>query len=162
MRCPKCGNQEDRVIDSRSSKDGASIRRRRECIGCEHRFTTYEEIERELIRVIKRDGRSEPFDRRKLINGLIKACEKRPISLEAIEKAVEQIEVELEATGGREMAASLIGAKVMEKLHALDQVAYVRYASVYRQFQDIGEFLDEIQNMGRRVKPSVHQTELFK
>ena len=162
MRCPKCGNQEDRVIDSRSSKDGASIRRRRECTGCQHRFTTYEEIEHELIRVIKRDGRSEPFDRRKLVNGMIKACEKRPISLQVIEKAVEEIEAELEAESGRETASSVVGAKVMEKLHALDQVAYVRYASVYRQFQDIGEFLDEIQNMGRRAKASVLQPELFK
>ena len=162
MRCPKCGNQEDRVIDSRSSKDGASIRRRRECIGCQHRFTTYEEIERELIRVIKRDGRSEPFDRRKLINGMMKACEKRPITLETVEKAVEEIEAELETAGVRETDSSVVGSKVMEKLHALDQVAYVRYASVYRQFQDIGEFLDEIQNMGRRVKPSVLQPELFK
>ena len=162
MRCPKCGNQEDRVIDSRSSKDGASIRRRRECIGCLHRFTTYEAIERELARVIKRDGRSEPFDRRKLVNGMLKACEKRPISLETIEKAVEEIEAELESEGSREISSNMVGAKVMEKLHALDQVAYVRYASVYRQFQDIGEFLDEIQNMGRRVKSSVLQTELFK
>jgi len=162
MRCPKCGNQEDRVIDSRSSKDGASIRRRRECIGCQHRFTTYEEIERELIRVIKRDGRSELFDRRKLINGMMKACEKRPITLETVEKAVEEIESELETAGVRETDSSVVGTKVMEKLHALDQVAYVRYASVYRQFQDIGEFLDEIQNMGRRVKPSVLQPELFK
>lgn len=162
MRCPKCGNQEDRVIDSRSSKDGASIRRRRECIECLHRFTTYEEIERELIRVIKRDGRSEPFDRRKLINGMMKACEKRPISIEAVEKAVDAIETELESEGVRETASSVVGAKVMEKLHALDQVAYVRYASVYRQFEDIGEFLDEIQNMGRRVKSSALQPELFK
>ena len=115
-----------------------------------------------MIRVIKRDGRSEPFDRRKLISGMIKACEKRPISLEAIEKAVEEIEVDLESNGARETASSVVGGKVMEKLHGLDQVAYVRYASVYRQFQDIGEFLDEIQNMGRRVKASVLQTELFK
>ena len=162
MRCPKCGNQEDRVIDSRSSKDGASIRRRRECIGCQHRFTTYEAIERELIRVIKRDGRSELFDRRKLVNGMMKACEKRPLTLEIVEKAVEEIEAELEAEGGREVESSVVGAKVMEKLHALDQVAYVRYASVYRQFQDIGEFLDEIQNMGRRAKSSALQPELFK
>lgn len=162
MRCPKCGNQEDRVIDSRSSKDGASIRRRRECIGCQHRFTTYEEIERELIRVLKRDGRSEPFDRRKLVNGITKACEKRPISLEAIEKAVEEIEADLEANGGGEISSNVVGGKVMEKLHSLDQVAYVRYASVYRQFQDIGEFLDEIKNMGRRAKTSVLQPELFK
>jgi transcriptional repressor NrdR len=162
MRCPKCGNQEDRVIDSRSSKDGASIRRRRECIACQHRFTTYEVIERELVRVIKRDGRSEPFDRRKLVGGMMKACEKRPISIEAIEKAADAIETELESEGVREAASSAIGGKVMEKLHGLDQVAYVRYASVYRQFQDIGEFLDEIQNMGRRIKSSALQPELFK
>ncbi|XHR30231.1 MAG: transcriptional regulator NrdR [Chthoniobacteraceae bacterium] len=162
MRCPKCGNQEDRVIDSRSSKDGASIRRRRECIGCQHRYTTYEVIERELVRVIKRDGRSEPFDRRKLVGGMMKACEKRPISIEAIEKAADAIETELESEGVREAASSAVGAKVMEKLHGLDQVAYVRYASVYRQFQDIGEFLDEIQNMGRRIKSSALQPELFK
>jgi transcriptional repressor NrdR len=162
MRCPKCGNQEDRVIDSRSSKDGASIRRRRECIECQHRFTTYEEIERELIRVLKRDGRSEPFDRRKLVTGITKACEKRPISLEAIEKAVEEIEADLESNGGGEIPSHIVGSKVMEKLHGLDQVAYVRYASVYRQFQDIGEFLDEIKNMGRRAKASVLQPELFK
>lgn len=162
MRCPKCGNQEDRVIDSRSSKDGASIRRRRECTGCQHRFTTYEEIERELIRVLKRDGRSEPFDRRKLVGGITKACEKRPISLEAIEKAVEEIEADLESNGGGEISSNVVGGKVMEKLHSLDQVAYVRYASVYRQFQDIGEFLDEIKAMGRRANASVLQPELFK
>jgi len=162
MRCPKCANQEDRVIDSRSSKDGASIRRRRECTQCMHRFTTYEEIERAELRVIKRDGRSEPFDRNKLIGGLMKACEKRPISLEAIEKAVEEIQNTLEASHGREVPSHVIGSKVMEKLHALDEVAYVRYASVYRHFQDIGEFIDEIQSLERRSKPSVLQTELFK
>ena len=162
MRCPKCGNQEDRVIDSRSSKDGASIRRRRECTGCENRFTTYEEIERELIRVIKRDQRIEPFDRRKLVGGILKACEKRPISLETVEKAVEEIEMELVAEGNREIPASVVGSKVMEKLQAMDQVAYVRYASVYRQFQDIGEFLNEIQNMARRIKTGAKHPELFK
>jgi len=161
MRCPKCGNLEDRVIDSRSSKEGDSIRRRRECTECLHRFTTYEEIERALLRVNKRDGRSEPFDRKKLVTGISKACEKRPISLEAIEKAVEEVQAELEARYGREIPSSVIGAKVMEKLHSLDEVAYVRYASVYRHFQDIGEFIDEIQSLERRAKPSVHQTELF-
>jgi transcriptional repressor NrdR len=161
MRCPKCGHLEDRVIDSRAAKDGASIRRRRECIQCNHRFTTYEEIERVSIRVIKRDGRSEPFERAKLVSGLNKACEKRPISLDAIEQSVEEIFSDLEANHGREVSSSLIGAKVMEKLHALDEVAYVRYASVYRHFADIGEFIDEIQNLGRKVKPSAHQTELF-
>ncbi|MEI6351059.1 MAG: transcriptional regulator NrdR [Verrucomicrobiota bacterium] len=162
MRCPKCGNIEDRVIDSRSSKDGASIRRRRECTQCLHRFTTYEEIERASLRVIKRDGRSEPFDRNKLINGISKACEKRPVSLDAIEKAVEEIQTDLESNFGREIASNLVGGKVMEKLRALDEVAYVRYASVYRHFQDIGEFLDEIQSLERRAKSSVLQTELFK
>ena len=162
MRCPKCGNLDDRVIDSRSSKDGASIRRRRECTQCIHRFTTYEEIERALIRVTKRDGRSEPFDRRKLVAGLTKACEKRPVSLEAIEQAVEEIASDLEANYSREIPSSLIGAKVMEKLHTLDEVAYVRYASVYRHFADIGEFIDEIQSLERKVKPSVLQAELFK
>ena len=162
MRCPKCGNLEDRVIDSRSAKDGASIRRRRECTACVHRFTTYEEIERAVIHVLKRDGRSEPFDRHKLISGLTKACEKRPVTLEMIEQSVEEIATELEATYTREISSQLIGAKVMEKLHSLDGVAYVRYASVYRHFADIGEFIDEIQNLERKVKPSILQTELFK
>ena len=162
MRCPKCGYIEDRVIDSRSSKDGASIRRRRECTECLHRFTTYEQIERAEIRVVKRDGRSELFDRNKLVNGIQKACEKRPVSREAIEIAVEEIASDLEANFGREVPSNLIGGKVMEKLHALDEVAYVRYASVYRHFADIGEFLHEIQNLERKVKPSALQTELFK
>jgi len=161
MRCPKCGNLEDRVIDSRSSKDGASIRRRRECTACGHRFTTYEAIERATIRVIKRDGRSEPFDLEKLVIGMAKACEKRPITHTMIEKTVEEIQAELEAEPSREISSQVIGAKVMERLHGLDTVAYVRYASVYRDFQDIGAFIDEIQSMERRVKPSVQQTELF-
>jgi len=162
MRCPKCGSIEDKVIDSRAAKDGLSIRRRRECVVCEHRFTTYEEIERADIRVIKRDGRGEPFDRHKLIAGMTKACEKRPVSIETLEKSVEQIVHELETQHPREVPSSLIGAKVMEKLHALDGVAYVRYASVYRSFQDVGEFIDEIQLFERRPRPSSAQPELFK
>ncbi len=150
------------MIDSRASKDAASIRRRRECTQCLHRFTTYEEIERAMLRVTKRDGRSEPFERNKLVAGISKACEKRPISLEAIEKAVEEIQADLEAHYGREIPSHVIGTKVMEKLHSLDEVAYVRYASVYRHFKDIGEFIDEIQNLERKAKPSVLQTELFK
>ena len=161
MRCPKCGNIEDRVIDSRSSKDGAAIRRRRECTQCDNRFTTYEQIERADMRVIKRDGRSEPFERKKLVNGITKACEKRPISIESIEHAVEEIAADLEANFGREVPSNMIGAKVMEKLHSLDEVAYVRYASVYRHFADIGEFIDEIQNLERKAKPSILQTEMF-
>ncbi|MEA3188847.1 MAG: transcriptional repressor NrdR [Chthoniobacter sp.] len=162
MRCQKCGGVDDKVIDSRLSKDGCSIRRRRECIVCEHRFTTYEEIERADIRVIKRDGRGEPFDRHKLFSGVSKACEKRPISIEQIERTVEELIHDLEANFPREIRSSVIGGKVMEKLHELDEVAYVRYASVYRHFQDIGEFIDEIASLERRPKSTVLQPELFK
>jgi transcriptional repressor NrdR len=162
MRCPKCGSLEDKVIDSRVSKDGDSIRRRRECIACEYRFTTYEEIERADVRVIKRDGRSEPLDRHKLLAGMTKACEKRPITLAQLEKTAEEIIQDLETNYGREVPSNLLGAKVMEKLHGLDDVAYVRYASVYRQFQDIGEFISEIQSLGKKVKAGSQQPELFK
>ena len=161
MRCPKCAAIEDKVIDSRLSKDGDSIRRRRECIACSFRFTTYEQVERADMRVIKRDGRSEPFDRNKLFNGITKACEKRPISIEVLEKGVEEIMQDLEANYSREIPSQLIGAKVMEKLHHLDEVAYVRYASVYRHFQDIGEFIHEIQSLEKRIKPNALQPELF-
>jgi transcriptional repressor NrdR len=162
MRCPKCGSLEDKVIDSRVSKDGASIRRRRECIVCEYRFTTYEEIERADIRVIKRDGRGEPFDRHKLLAGMTKACEKRPVSLADLERTAEEIIHDLEANYPREVSSRLVGAKVMERLHALDEVAYVRYASVYRQFQDIGEFISEIQSLAGKPKTGSQQPELFK
>lgn len=162
MYCSKCGVLEDKVVDSRPSKDGKSIRRRRECVGCGFRYTTYEEIERTELRVLKRDGRSEPLDRHKIIGGMMKACEKRPVSRAEVEKAAEEILAELEAGYERELPTQLLGAKVMDKLHNLDEVAYVRYASVYRQFQDIGEFIDEIQSLGRRAKRSVLQSELFK
>jgi transcriptional repressor NrdR len=162
MYCSKCGALEDRVIDSRPSKDGKSIRRRRECVGCGFRYTTYEEIERLELRVLKRDGRSEPMDRHKIIGGMLKACEKRPVLRVDIEKAAEEIISDLESGFERDLPSHVIGSKVMEKLHALDEVAYVRYASVYRQFQDIGEFIDEIQLLGRRPKRSVLQPELFK
>jgi transcriptional repressor NrdR len=162
MRCPKCGALEDKVIDSRLSKDGTSIRRRRECVVCEFRFTTYEEIERADLRVIKRDGRGEPFDRHKLLSGILKACEKRPISIETLEQTVEDIVHDLETHHGREVPSQLLGLKVMQKLHELDEVAYVRYASVYRQFQDIGEFIDEIQSLEKRPKRNALQPELFK
>ncbi len=161
MRCPKCGELEDKVIDSRAAKDGRSIRRRRECIACDFRYTTYEEIERADIRVLKRDERSEPFDRHKILNGMLKACEKRKITRETLEAAAAEIIHELETGYEREIPSAILGAKVMEKLHALDEVAYVRYASVYRHFQDIGEFINEIQSLERRVKPNTLQTELF-
>jgi transcriptional repressor NrdR len=160
MRCPKCGAFEDKVVDSRVARDGSNIRRRRECIECGFRFTTYEEIERTELRVIKRDGRAEPFDRHKLLGGITKACEKRPVSLEKLEGAANEIIRDIEQNYPREIASSLIGAKVMEKLHHLDEVAYVRYASVYRHFQDIGEFIDEIKSLERKPKRSVLQPEL--
>ncbi|PTX95262.1 transcriptional regulator NrdR [Spartobacteria bacterium LR76] len=162
MRCPKCGSLEDKVIDSRLSKDGASIRRRRECLDCETRYTTYEEIERIELRAIKRDGRHEPFDRHKLKTSLVKACEKRPIGLDLIEKAVEDIMQELETEQKREIPTREIGAKVMERLHLLDPIAYVRYASVYRQFQEIGDFIEEIQSFEKRAVRTQAQPELFK
>ena len=162
MHCSKCGSLEDKVIDSRLSKDGRSIRRRRECVSCTHRFTTYEEIERADLRVVKRDGRSEPLSKQKMLNGMIKACEKRPVSVEVLEQAADEILQELATEFRREVPSNVIGAKVMDQLHSLDEVAYVRYASVYRHFQDIGEFLEEIQSLERRPKRSVLQPELFK
>lgn len=162
MYCSKCGSLEDKVIDSRLSKDGRSIRRRRECVSCAQRFTTYEEIERADLRVLKRDGRSEPFDRHKLLSGMLKACEKRPVTRESLEKAAAKIIQTLEQDFARELPSHIVGAKVMDALHELDGVAYVRYASVYRSFQDIGEFIDEIQSLERRPKRSALQSELFK
>jgi transcriptional repressor NrdR len=161
MRCPKCGSLDDKVIDSRVSKDGESIRRRRECLTCESRFTTYEHIERVELRVIKRDGRHEPFDRRKLYASFEKACEKRPVGIEAIEASVEEIIHELEGGESREISSREIGARVMDRLHAIDPIAYVRYASVYRQFQEIGDFLEEIQSLERRAVRTPAQPELF-
>ena len=147
MRCPKCGAQEDKVIDSRAWKDGAVIRRRRECLGCDHRFTTYEEIEREDLRVVKRDGRYEPFDRRKLAGGIEKACEKRPVSREMIDRTVEEITEELAKAHNSEIPTIAIGEKIMQKLRKLDEVAYVRFASVYRKFRDIKEFVSEVESL---------------
>lgn len=161
MRCPKCGSLEDKVIDSRLSKEGESIRRRRECLQCETRFTTYEEIERLELRVIKRDERHESFDRHKLQNSFLKACEKRPISMKAIEQCVEEVIRELEARQKQEVSTKIIGSKVMEKLQALDPVAYVRYASVYRQFQEIGDFIEEIQSLEKKSIRTPAQPELF-
>jgi transcriptional repressor NrdR len=153
---------EDKVIDSRLSKDGRAIRRRRECVACSHRFTTYEEIERADLRVVKRDERSEAFDKHKLLGGMLKACEKRPVTRAMLEQAVQEIVQELEQEYAREVPSHLLGAKVMEKLHQLDEIAYVRYASVYRHFQDIGEFIHEIESLARRPVRSASQPELFK
>jgi len=160
MRCPKCGSRDDKVIDSRQSRDSSSIRRRRECLQCRYRFTTYEEIERSDLRVVKRDRTHEPFDRRKLAASIAKAFEKRSTSLLTLEDTVDEIVHELE-TSGREVPSSLIGVKVLEKLRAIDEVAYLRYASVYQQFQDVDQFVDAIHTLGRRLKPNTLQRELF-
>ena len=160
MRCPKCGSRDDKVIDSRQSREGLSIRRRRECLKCAYRYTTYEEIERTDLRVIKRDRSHEPFDRRKLVNSLAKACEKRSISLVLLEQAVDDIIHEIE-TGGREVTSAQIGTHVMAKLRDIDEVAYLRFASVHRRFEQADEFVDAIQALGRRVKTNAQQRELF-
>jgi transcriptional repressor NrdR len=160
MRCPKCGSRDDKVIDSRQSREGLSIRRRRECLKCSYRYTTYEEIERTDLRVIKRDRSHEPFDRRKLVNSLAKACEKRSISLVLLEQAVDDIIHEIE-TGGREVTSAQIGTHVMAKLRDIDEVAYLRFASVHRRFEQADEFVDAIQALGRRVKTNAQQRELF-
>jgi|SRR5665213_2949908 len=147
MRCPKCGNQDDKVIDSRASREGARIRRRRECLGCAHRFTTYEEVEHEGLVVVKRDGRREEFSRDKLLAGLKKACQKRPISPKAIEEIVDKIVDEITDKYDREVPGMAIGERVMEGLRQLDDVAYVRFASVYRRFEEATEFVREVKKL---------------
>jgi transcriptional repressor NrdR len=160
MRCPKCGSRDDKVIDSRQSRDSSSIRRRRECLSCSYRFTTYEEIERSDLRVVKRDRTHEPFDRRKLAASVARALEKRSVSLITLEQLVDDIVHDLE-TGGREVTSSDIGKKVLEKLRAVDEVAYLRYASVHQRFRNVDEFADAIHALGRRAKPNSLQRELF-
>lgn len=147
MKCPFCGYREDKVVDSRSTQEGAAIRRRRECLECGKRFTTYEYIEEVSMIVIKKDGRREPFDRKKILAGIMRACEKRPISVEGMDEIIAQVEHAIQRGSGREVAASRIGELVMEKLKKLDDVAYVRFASVYRQFRDVGQFMEELQDM---------------
>ena len=147
MKCPFCGTQEDKVVDSRASSDGAAIRRRRECLGCGKRFTTYEHVEEQPLMIIKKDGRREPYDRHKLLAGLVKACEKRPVSMEALERLVDELERELSQQFEREVPSREIGERVMKKLHALDPVAYVRFASVYREFKDVEQFMRELKDL---------------
>jgi len=144
MRCPKCHKDEDKVIDSRISRDGVAIRRRRECLPCGHRFTTYETIEPADLVVIKRNGSREPFDRDKLLRGLAKACEKRPVSREQIERVIDDIETVLFSKFRNEVKSVEVGNLVVERLQSLDEVAYVRFASVYRQFKDINQFMNEV------------------
>lgn len=144
MKCPHCGFQESKVVDSRHSEDGASIRRRRECLNCQKRFTTYETVESLPIIVVKRDNSRQAFDRNKIMNGMLRACEKRPVSMQDLETAVNEIEALVQNSLEREITTEFIGEQVMEKLKALDEVAYVRFASVYRQFKDIHSFMQEL------------------
>jgi len=147
MRCPYCGYNEDKVIDSRETQDATSVRRRRECLNCGRRYTTYEYVEKTPLMVIKKDGRREAFQREKILNGLLRACHKRPISVETLERVVSEIEKEIQKKFDREIESRYIGELVMEKLSQLDDVAYVRFASVYRQFKDINQFLRELREI---------------
>lgn len=147
MKCPYCNKLGDKVVDSRESKEGASIRRRRECLFCGKRFTTYERISETPLMVVKKDGRREDFDRGKLLAGLLKACEKRPVPRNEIDKIVDEIETFLQENSEREVPTAEIGVLLMRKLQQLDKVAYVRFASVYREFKDISEFLQEINEL---------------
>jgi transcriptional repressor NrdR len=149
VKCPSCGHLEDRVIDSRSAREGQAIRRRRECLKCRRRFTTYEVVETTPLLVIKKDGRREPFSREKILNGLLRACEKRPIPAEKLHAIVDTIENDLMRQGADEVQSSVIGERVMEELHRLDEVAYVRFASVYRHFKDLNQFLEELRSLLR-------------
>jgi transcriptional repressor NrdR len=149
MRCPYCGSKNDSVIDSRTAANGASVRRRRQCLKCRRRFTTYEHVERVPLMVIKKDSRREPFDREKLMKGILVACEKRPVSVRRIERLVDDIERRLERQYDREVASKDIGELVMKALHEIDEIAYVRFASVYRQFRDAGQFMNELKKFLR-------------
>lgn len=147
MKCPFCDQLENRVIDSRLSKDGHAIRRRRECSECKRRFTTYERVEIAIPLVIKKDGRRERFDREKLKSGILKACQKRPVSVDEIERFVDELERGIQEQGDREIPSETLGRRVMEYLRELDDVAYVRFASVYRSFKDLKEFMSELQDL---------------
>ena len=147
MRCPFCGFQDSKVIDSRPTEDYASIRRRRACLNCGKRFTTYERYEDQNFVVIKKDQAREPYSRKKILDGMIKSCEKRPVSISVLEKAVDEIEIELNHLNQKEITTAYIGDLVMEKLRHIDKIAYIRFASVYREFTDVETFYDEIENL---------------
>ena len=157
MKCPYCSKIDNKVIDSRLSKDGRMIRRRRECLACKRRFTTYEKLEEVLPMVVKKDGRREPFEREKIIAGIKRACQKRPISMTTIEDFVDLLEIHFQELGRKEIESSEVGEKVINKLREWDEVAYVRFASVYRQFKDIGEFMTELEEILKAKK----ETELL-
>jgi transcriptional repressor NrdR len=147
VKCPFCGHLQDKVVDSREGKEGLVIRRRRECLQCKRRFTSYERIEEIAFRLIKKDGRREPFDRQKLMGGLIKACEKRPVPLKALEVIADEIEAMLQESPDKELTTDRVGAHVMLRLRELDKVAYVRFASVYRRFEEPSDFLEELKGL---------------
>ena len=150
MKCPFCDELEDKVVDSRMAKEGEVIRRRRECLGCKRRYTTYERVEEILPVVVKKDGRRESFDRTKILAGLKKACEKRPISTSTIEMVTDRIEKHIQEMGETEIESRIVGEELMKELHQLDQVAYVRFASVYREFKDIDQFMDELRTLAQQ------------
>jgi transcriptional repressor NrdR len=156
VRCPFCGSNTEKVVDSREGRDGGAIRRRRQCLQCHRRFTTYERIEEIQFMVVKKDGRREPFDRNKILSGLLKATQKRPVSVGQLEAIVEDVETLLADKPDREISSTEIGERIMQRLHDLDEVAYVRFASVYRQFKDVSEFVAEVKGLlegsGRRGK----------
>jgi len=153
MTCPFCGHKQDRVIDSRESKEGDVIRRRRQCEGCERRFTTYERSDEIPYMVVKKDGRREKFDRQKVLNGLLKACEKRPVPMSKLAEIVDSVEAKLADSPEREMSTTEVGEMLMDKLRNLDKIAYVRFASVYRDFQDVEAFLNELKNLVLQKRP---------
>ena len=150
MRCPHCGHLEDRVVDSRETGDGQATRRRRECLGCSRRFTTYERIEEILPAVVKKDGRREPFDRKKILEGLTRACQKRPVSAAQIEALIAAVERQVQELGEKEVPSRVVGEAVMARLRELDPVAFVRFASVYRAFEDVGDFMSELEGLAGR------------
>lgn len=150
MKCPFCDELEDKVVDSRMAKEGEVIRRRRECLGCKRRYTTYERVDEILPVVVKKDGRRESFDRTKILAGLKKACEKRPISTVTIEAVTDRIEKRIQEMGETEIESRIVGEELMKELHQLDQVAYVRFASVYREFKDIDQFMDELRTLAQQ------------
>jgi len=152
MICPFCGHRQDRVIDSRESKEGDSIRRRRQCLACERRYTTYERTDEIPYMVVKKDGRREKFDRQKMLSGLLKACEKRPIPMSRLAEIVNEVEARLNDSPERELSTTIVGEMVMERLRGLDKVAYVRFASVYRDFQDVEAFLSELKQLIRKKR----------
>lgn len=153
MKCPYCGHEQDKVVDSRSSREGRAVRRRRECLKCEERFTTYEYVETMSLAIIKNDQRREEYDRSKLMQGIVAACKKRPVSMKKIESLVDKIEDTIEKLSKLEIPSTEIGKLVMEELYKLDDVAYVRFASVYRKFKDKGEFISEVKGLDARIEP---------